>query len=149
MRFYYLGQIVRWVGWATIWMYMHPDMYTWSVWQNTPVHIVGLITLYFISGWILEFTFRKIAWRGNRQDQDMPQTNAPICPNNPWISFFDTGPPEHSDIEVYCVDGVARKAKTKDRIDGRLQFQIHYEPEVLQQQKANPLEFCPTHWRKL
>lgn len=78
---------------------------------------------------------------------DMPTATAPESPERPWIAFVDKEPPEDSLVEVYCVDGKTRHAKTMEKKDGRLMFEIFYEAGILEKQQADPMRYCPTHWR--
>jgi len=108
----------------------------------------GLVLWYFLLGLLLEYLYLKLlSIRVGESEGLIPDTEAPDCPDHPWIPFVKQVPPENSVLEFYCTDGKSRNAKTHWRVNGKLIFELEYETSIAKRRGRNPLNYCPTHWR--
>lgn len=144
-----IGKKVRAIAWALIWDLNHPEISSMNEWIHDPKLVAMSIMLYLISSVILEMSYRLIVWGGLAPHQINTTAIRPECPEHPWISMFDKWPPELSEIEVFCADGISRRARTNNKTEeGILLFEIAFEESVLKKQQQNPWRYRPTHWRK-
>lgn len=143
-----LGRLTRWLGWAILWGIFHPELYSKNFQMEPTEEFTGLVLWYFGLGLLLEYLYLKLVSIGVGDSEGLiPDTEAPDCPDHPWIPFGNQVPAEHSLLEFYCADGKSRNARTHGRVDGRLVFEVHYETSIAKKQRKHPLNYCPTHWR--
>ena len=146
-RFFYQGMALRWAGWTSLWVMTHPELHSVAGWVNEPSLVMGSVAQYWLSGMLLEVTYRKLAWGHVLVRKPYKTAIRPECPEHPWISLFDKVPEFNSKIEVFCADGVTRKAVSDRHAQGdwflRVEFE-HGEDKL----KRNPWRLRPTHWRK-
>jgi len=139
--------LLRWVGWAVIWSFGHPEIYSKDDWLKQPSVVIGSIALYFVLGLFLEFAYRKLVSHWITQRNAYPAAMQPESPEYPWISLLDQFPPGNSVFEVLCADGKIRTANSVPHLCGKSGMEIEYEGEIEKLQRENPWSFRPTQWR--
>ncbi len=142
------GQI-RWLGWAILCSIGHPEVWRLQDWGNNTGDIAELIGMYFLFGLLLEFTYRKLAWRTIWPKDEMVDTGQSESVNQGWTSFIDQRPPEDFPLDLLCADGKIRKGKAiATSLDDRQIFEIDYEKCMRHLKEEEAKEFVPKYWRK-
>lgn len=142
-----VGHFARWTAWAVLWVIYHPEVHMFAEWLNEPASVACSIAMYITSGVLLEIVYRKLIWGKISTKSNSIDARIPASLDSSWTLITDKTPPAHSEIEVFCADGIVRIAETQETTGGVLRMEIDYEGAIKKQMQVNPGNHRPTHWR--